>query len=212
MVDDDHFFREGLASGLRAMADVAFVGAAASLPEALGHDGADVVLLDLGLPSTCRRSVIAHLHEAWPQVAVLVVTGHATGPDVVQAFAEGALGYVTKGVEPCELAKAIATVAAGGEYLTPSLAGHLMDFALRLSNGELSVLRLIAEGQSDKEVAATLGVKVTTVENRIRTIRTKANLVNEPRSALTRFAADCDPACPLRAAEHEARSRRRLRR
>ncbi len=202
VVDDDHYFREGLAAGLRAMDGVALLGAAGSLLEALDHEPADVVLLDLGLPTTCRRSVIGHLLDAWPQAAVLVVTGHATGPDVVQAFGEGALGYVTKGVDPPELAVAIATVAAGGEYVTPTLAGHLMEADLRLSDGELSVLRLIAEGQSDKEVAATLRIKVKTVENRIRKIRVKARLVNESRSALTRFATECDQGCLLRPDQH----------
>ena len=195
------------------MDGVELIGIAGSLPGALGYkEGADVVLLDLGLPSTCRRSVIAHLHQFWPAAGVLVITGHATGPDVVQAFGEGALGYVTKGVEPDELEMAIRIVAAGGSYVTPSLAGHLLDANLQLTAGELAVLRLVAEGQSDKEVAATLGIKVKTVENRIRLIRGKAKLVNEPRSALTRFARECDPGCLLRSDEHEGTGSRRTNR
>jgi DNA-binding NarL/FixJ family response regulator len=211
VVDDDHYYREGLAEGLRRMDGVEVVGSAGSLIEAVGaaHDP-DVVLLDLGLPSTCRRSVIAHIRQALPDAAILVVTGHATNPDVVQAFGEGARGYLTKGVQPAELATAIQTVAAGGTYLTPSLAGHLLDARLRLTTGERAVLRLVAEGQSDKEVAATLGIKLRTVENRIRLIRGKAELVHEPRSALTRFARECDPGCLLRPDEHDRpRPRRR---
>lgn len=207
--DDDRYFGEGLAEALRTIPGVDLSEVAGSLQETLDHDSyIDVILLDLGRPNSCRRSVIG-LHERWRDTAVLVITGHATGPDAVQAFAEGALGHVTKGVKPEEPERAIATVASGRSYATPSLAGHLLDAGLHLTAGELALLCLVAEGQSDKEIASTLDISFRMVENRIRLIRGKATLVNEPRSALRRLARGCDLGCLPRARDYQRTGLRR---
>lgn len=122
VVDDDHYFREGLAGGLRTMASSWSAWRARSSTRSSTRARPDVVLLDRGLPSTCRR-------PPPPCMARHSGTGDHRPrhrPDVVQAFGEGALAYLTRGVEPDELARAIRTVAGGGTYVTPALAGHLL--------------------------------------------------------------------------------------
>lgn len=161
------------------------------------------MLLDLGLPGHCRRTATRTVIEVWPEVKVLVITAHATGPDVVQAFGEGASGYVTKHVGPKELAQALRLVASGASYVTPELAGHLLNAGFELSERERSVLRLVGRGCSNAEVARDLHLAPKTVENHIAIIRTKAGLVNRPRSELTRFALESDPACLLTPEEHD---------
>lgn len=204
VVDDDHFMRQGLAAGLRTMGGVEVVDEAGSLTEALAHPGpVDVVLLDLGLPGHCRRTAIRSVIDAWPEVKVLVITGHATGPDVVQAFGEGASGYVTKHVGPVELAQALGVVASGSSYVTPELAGHLLNAGFMLSDRERSVLRLVGRGLSNGEVADQLHLAEKTVENQIAAIRAKVGLLHRPRSELTRFALESDPACLLSLEEHD---------
>lgn len=203
--------RRGLAVGLRMMDGVEVVGEAESLAEALSHPGpVDVVLLDLGLPGHCRRTATRTVREVWPEVGVLVITAHATGPDVVQAFAEGASGYVTKHVGPAELARALRLVAEGSSYVTPELAGHLLNAGFRLSDRERAVLRLVGSGLSNKEVAKQLHLAEKTVEHRISAIRTKAGLLKRPRSELTRFALEADPACWLAPEEHDTAQARRM--
>jgi DNA-binding NarL/FixJ family response regulator len=209
VVDDDELLRNALADELEAMGGVEVVATAGDLEEALTLTSpVDVVLLDLSLPGSCRRTATETVLGAWPHARVLVITAYATGPDVVQAFAEGARGYLTKHARSDELAAAIRAVAAGGTYVTPTLAGHLLNAGLRLSRGERAVLRYVAEGLTDKQVAAVLHISDKTVENRLASVRVKAGLVERSRSLLTRFAYESDPFCLLDADEHEEKDRR----
>lgn len=209
LVDDDHFVREGLAAGLRAIAGINLVGTAGTLEDALhGREPVDIVLLDLSLPTSCRRTATGTILAAWPRTRVLVITAYATGPDILQAFSEGARGYVTKSAGPEELAQAVHAVAAGQTYVTPTLAGHLLNAGLRLSRGERAVLRHVAEGRSDKDIAAALHLSPSTVENRLAAIRSKAVLLGRSRSELTKFAHECDPFCGLTPRQHEEEDRR----
>lgn len=204
VVDDEHFVRRGLADGLAAMDGVEVAGEAGSVDEALSHAGAvDLVLLDLGLPGTCRRTATSTIIGAWPDVRVLVITAHATGPDVVQAFGEGASGYVTKNIGPLELAEAIRTVAAGGSYVTPELAGHLLNADCELTDQEQRVLRLVGRGLTNIEVGAKLFIASRTVDKHLGAIRRKAGLLNRARSEITQFALLHDPGCQLTPEEHD---------
>lgn len=216
VVDDDRFFRQGLEDELARMDGIRVIARAGVLEEALGQDvRPDVVLLDLGLPGSCRRIATGDVLARWPSAQVLVITAYASGPDVVLAFAEGARGYLAKTVDPGELLDALRAVASGRSYVTPTLAGHLLGAGLHLTPAERAVLRHVAEGLTDKQVAATLGISPKAVENRLASVRLKAGLAEGSRSAITRFAIDADPFCQLSPAEHlaeESRRRGRLRR
>ncbi|MGH9279893.1 MAG: response regulator [Acidimicrobiales bacterium] len=212
VIDDDHFFRAGLVGELEAMAGLEVVGSAGTLSEGLAHEEPfDVLLLDLGLPGSCRRTATADALERWPQTHVLVITGYASGPDVVQAFAEGARGYVTKSIRPRDLRDAIETVSAGRSYCTPTLAGHLLNAGLRVSPAERAVLRYVAEGLADKQVAASLGISEKAVENRLASVRLKAGLLDRSRSSITRFAMEADAFCQMGPEEHLDDDKRRRR-
>lgn len=213
VVDDDPFFRNGLEDELARMEGVEVLGRAATLEEALGHAvPPEVVLLDLGLPGSCRRTTTGDVLARWPTARVLVITAYASGPDVVLAFAEGARGYLTKNVGPRELLDALRAVASGCTYVTPTLAGHLLVAGLELTSAERAVLRHVAEGMGDKQVAATLGISAKAVENRLASVRLKAGLAETSRSAITRFAIGVDPFCQLSPEAHlaEEGGRRRL--
>lgn len=210
VVDDDPFFRRGLEDELSRMEGVRVLGFSGRLDDALAHGVApDVVLLDLGLPGSCRRLAIGDVLARWPAAAVLVITAYASGPDVVLAFAEGARGYLAKSVGASELLDALRAVAAGHTYVTPTLAGHLLGAGLELTGPERAVLRCVAEGMADKQVAAALGISAKAVEKRLASVRQKAGLMEGSRSALTRFAVDADPWCQLDRDGHAAEDRRR---
>ncbi len=210
VVDDDQFFRRGLEDELARMPGVDVVGAAASLDRALAHDvQPHVVLLDLGLPDSCRRTATGEVLARWPTARVLVLTAYASGPDVVLAFAEGARGYLTKNASPADLLAALRAVASGRTYVTPTLAGHLLGAGLTLSGAEQAVLRHVAEGMTDKQVAAALGISPRAVENRLASVRLKAGLIDGSRSAITRLAMEVDPYCQLSAERHLAAERSR---
>jgi DNA-binding NarL/FixJ family response regulator len=218
VVEDEPYSLRGLVDAINAMSDLEVVGEAGSLPEALGLDvGFDIVLLDLSLPGTCRRTAITTLLEAWPKVPVLVTTSFATGPDVVQAFGEGASGYVKKHADTKELHKAIKAVAAGRSYITPALEGYVRNSpGIVITERQRTILRLIAQGHTNAEVAAKLSLAERTVEGHIAEIRNRCSLQNRPRSELTRFAIESDPGCDLDEEQHEllrrtlAQVRRRL--
>lgn len=211
VVDDDRFFRQGLEDELARMDGIRVIARADVLEEALGQDvRPDVVLLDLGLPGSCRRIATGDVLARWPSAQVLVITAYASGPDVVLAFAEGDRGYLAKTVDPGELLDALRAVAFGRSYVTPTLAGHLLGARLHLTPAERAVLRHVAEGLTDKQVAATLGISP-----KAASVRLKAGLAEGSRSAIARFAIDADPFCQLSPAEHlaeESRRRGRLRR
>ena len=124
------------------------------------------------------------------------------GYDVVQAFAEGASGYVTKNASPDELVRALQAVAAGGTYVTPDLAGHLLNGTFRLTERQRAVLRLVGMGLTNADVARELCLTEKTVENYLAAIRGACGLLNRPRSELTRFAIESDPGCLLEPQQH----------
>lgn len=212
VVDDDPFVLDGLARAVAAIEGVDLVGAVGSLAEVLSHRGpVDVFLLDLSLPDACRRTVTRSVLDRWPDAGVLVLTAYATALDAVLAFGEGAAGYLIKGASAAEMADALHTVASGGDYFTPPLAGHLLNAGFELTPGESAVLRLVAEGLADKDVAEALGIARGTVENRIASVRAQAGLVSQSRSALTCLAHDFDPFCRLTRDQHRQLDRGRRR-
>ncbi|MGH9223067.1 MAG: response regulator transcription factor [Acidimicrobiales bacterium] len=210
IVDDDPFFRGGLQRELSRVSGIVVLTGSGNLDEALATVGSpDIVLLDLGLPGSCKRLAIGDVLSRWPSSAVLVITAYASGTDVVLAFAEGARGYLAKSVGLTELINAIHAVAAGGTYVTPTLAGALLGAGIDLTAAERAVLRCIAQGMPDKRVALTLSISPRAVENRLASVRQKAGLLDGSRAALTRFAMEADAWCQLSDEEHAEEDGRR---
>ena len=202
LVDDHAVLRAGLTALLNAEADMTVVGeagdGAASLPVVAARQP-DVVLLDINMPNMGGLEALGELRKVAPKSRVLILTMHDDQTYLRQALAQGAAGYVLKEAADTELLTAIRTVYHGGAFLHPSHAQSLLaptpvatagqtnsnDLSL-LSERELEVLKLIALGHANKEIAEMLFLSVKTVETYKTRIMEKLNLTS--RAALVRFA------------------------
>ena len=184
LLDDHVLFRESFASLLAAEPDFAVVGQAATAAEALRETVAtqpDVILVDLNIPDRDGLGLLIVLRAQVPHAKLLVLTGFADGLRVKLAFRWGARGYLVKTSSPKEVIAGIRSVAGGGVPLSPEIARHVIDQMPRerqpgegdgsgvealgeLSDRELQVFRLLAEGMSTRETAALLTISYKTVE------------------------------------------------
>lgn len=201
IVDDHHLFRAGVRSELED--HVAIVGDASEVDaaiEMIREREPEVVLLDVHMPDGGGRRVIETVSQTHPEVKFLALSVSDSPDDVIAVVRAGARGYVTKTVETTELARAIATVAAGEAVFSPRLAGFVLDaFASslpadldpeldQLSAREQEVMRLIALGYTYKECAAKLDIAAKTIERHVSSVLRKLQLSN--RHELARWAAD----------------------
>src|SRR5437588_11109880 len=181
MVVDDHpIVRQGLVSVLGDEDDLEVVGEASSGREAVALTTRlqpDVVLLDLEMPDLDGVEAIPQLLAAKPGLGVLVFTAYDTDERVLGAVRAGARGYLLKGASADEIARGIRTVNSGGSYLEPRVASRVIAEAISprrpevsLSERELSVLRLVAEGLQTKQIALSLTIAERTVKFHINSI------------------------------------------
>ncbi|MEV4172781.1 response regulator transcription factor [Nonomuraea sp. NPDC049709] len=195
IVDDHPVVRDGL-RGIFA-ADDAFevVGEAADGPEALVvalRTGPDVVLLDLRMPKMSGAEVIRRLRAQTPGIHVLVLTTFGDDADVLPAIEQGATGYLLKDTPGADLRRAVQAAARGETVLSPAVAGVLRQGArapeagpaLTLSPRELEVLRLIARGATNREVAGKLFITEATVKTHLLHVFAKLE-VNDRAAAVS---------------------------
>jgi DNA-binding NarL/FixJ family response regulator len=176
LIDDHGVLRQGLRLLIDAQPDMEVVGEAErgrGAAEAVARaGGADVVVLDVSMPDATGPAIAATLREAVPSTKVVALTRHGERAYVQQMLQNGASGYVLKQTAGDVLVSAIRTVLAGGTYLDPAVAGKMFDSraATRTASGdeltsrEREVLTMVAWGHTNKEIAATLGITVKTVE------------------------------------------------
>lgn len=202
LVADDHpIYRDGLARSLADAEDIAVVGAAADGDEAARmarNLAPDVVLLDISMPKGGGLGALAAIAAmpAPPRVAML--TASEDGDDVMSAMKLGALGYILKGVGADELAALVRDIAAGRPHIAPSLASRLL-IALRgggaqpprpvdpladLSRREEDILRLVAQGKSNREVGEELDLQEKTVKHYMTSILQKLQVRNRVEAAM----------------------------
>jgi DNA-binding NarL/FixJ family response regulator len=200
LADDHAIVREGLKALINAEAGMTVVGEAADGDQACKCVPAlrpDVVVMDVSMPGLSGSQATARLRQECPNIRVLALTVHEDKGYIRQLLAAGAAGYILKRTAPEELIRAIRTVAEGGIYLDPGMAGKVVGgFVRQLSNadhpnGELSereesVARQTAAGHSNKEIAGGLDLSIKTVE----TYRARAmeKLGLHGRAALVRYA------------------------
>lgn len=176
IVDDHPIVREGLVAALESKFEIA--GVFASAEEAIGRAKADVILLDLELPGMSGLDAIERLPSA-----VLVLTAYDAGEDVERAIRAGAKGYLLKGASLEEIERAINTVARGDSYIDPRVASRLVAPRQRLSAREREVLRLVARGKSNKEIAAKLRISERTAKFHVTAILSKLGAQNRAQAA-----------------------------
>ena len=204
VVDDHPLFREGVVHTLSAQHDVEVVGEGASAEDAIRLAGEllpDVLLLDIALPGGGIVAVQA-IAAAYPVVKIVMLTVSETEDDVLAALKSGARAYVLKGVSARELLGILRSVWAGEVYVTPSLAASLLfemtggrplaGAAARLPASPLSdltererqILERVASGDSNKEIAAQLGLSEKTVKHHMTNILQKLQVRNRVEAAL----------------------------
>lgn len=197
VVDDHSVLRSGLRLLLEQEDDLAFAGEAATAEEALRgleRTQPDVVLLDLQMPGIGGLEGTSRIKERRAGVKVLVLSMHDEADDVRRAFGAGADGYLVKTAADEELVRALRAVSMGERYLHPSLGAKLAQPSAptgpvdELSPREREVLRLLALGYTNQEIARELVVSVRTVESHRAHVMTK--LRADSRAAMVRHALD----------------------
>jgi DNA-binding NarL/FixJ family response regulator len=174
IVDDHPVVREGLVSALNAEV----VGVFASAEEALAaRTDAEVIVLDLELPGMSGLDAIARF-----AAPVLVLTAYATDEDIDRALAAGAKGYLLKGAPLDDIERAIAAVSRGETVLDPRITARVLARRQRLTPREREVLRLVAAGKSNKEIAAALRISERTAKFHVTAIFNKLGAQNRAQA------------------------------
>ena len=177
LVDDHQTVRQGLKLLLEAQSDLEVVGEAAGGRDAVQEAERlkpDVVVMDVSMPDLSGLAATRAVKEAVPTVAVVALTRHSDEAYVHELLGAGASGYVLKQSASSELLRAIRSAVAGERYLDAALAARAADAYLSrhargparptISDREANVLRMMAVGHSNKEIASSLDISVKTVE------------------------------------------------
>lgn len=192
LVEDHSFTRDGLRAALSRVPNVRVVGEARSGEEALEKlpGGASVVVMDIGLPGMDGIEATRRLKSEWPELRVVMLTAHGFGNEVFAALASGADAYCLKSTDPSSLVLAVQAAALGSTYLDPQIA-HLVlgrmsvpEAETELSERELNVLRRVADGLSNKEIAEALGLSVATVKLHVQELLYKLSASDRTQAAV----------------------------
>lgn len=202
LVDDHAVLRQSLRSVLNDEPDLEVVAEAQDGLQAMRvirEEAPDLVLLDIRMPKMDGTSILREIKRISPETKVLVLTMHEDEGCILGAFKNGVNGYSLKTLPCDELINAIRTVLQGNLYVSPEIAGRVMTWYLSgpnhrepkssldtLTDREREVLKLVAEGHSNKEVASALYISVKTVEKHRANLMRKLDL--HSISALTSYA------------------------
>jgi DNA-binding NarL/FixJ family response regulator len=195
LIADDHpFVRHGLRTYLETLEDMDVAGEAGNGVEAVELAERllpDVVLMDLVMPELDGVSAIRRIRELAPSTKVIALTSFDDDEKVFPAIKAGAAGYLLKDVRPADLAEAVRKASRGEALLAPSVAARLMQEVsgerpapAGLTERELEVLRLIARGMSNKQIARELVVSEKTVKTHVSNILAKLHLADRTQAAL----------------------------
>jgi DNA-binding NarL/FixJ family response regulator len=184
VVDDHPVVREGLVAALDGKNGIEIAGAFGTAEEAIAAVGrvkAEVVVLDLELPGMSGLDAIALLRD---HAAVVVLTAYESEEDIEKALRAGAKGYLLKGAPLDDIERAIAAAARGDSYVDARLAGKILSQhgADRLTGREREVLRLVAEGRSNKQIGARLRITERTVKFHVTSILAKLGADNRAQA------------------------------
>jgi RNA polymerase sigma factor (sigma-70 family) len=178
LADDHTLVRAGIRGLVAALPDVEVVGETGDGQEALRLAETlrpDIVLLDIGMPGLNGLEVAARLAKFDPTIRAVILSMHTSEEYVLQALRAGAAAYLLKGSAVAELEVAIRAVARGETYLSPAVSKRVVDeYVARIGNAtdplaaltprQREILQLVAEGQTNKEIAQRLGLSHRTVE------------------------------------------------
>jgi DNA-binding NarL/FixJ family response regulator len=194
ILEDHPLYRQGLIQMIELADECELIGAAGSADEMdqIGYGECDVAILDLHLPDCSGPEAVLRVKEH--AKAILVVSASEDRVSVLEAIGAGASGYLPKSADAQEIARAIHIIAGGGTYISPVLASYLLaarrehesDGSFVLTSRESEILSLVAEGETDSDIADRLFISVRTVRSHLDRIRDKTG--RRRRADLTRLA------------------------
>jgi NarL family two-component system response regulator LiaR len=198
LIADDHaIVRKGIRALLATEADIEVVGEAENGRQAVEQAlrlKPDVVLMDLVMPEVDGITAIGQIHKQQSDIRILVLTSFATDDKIFPAIKAGALGYLLKDSGPQELVQAIHQVCRGESFLHPLVARKLLQELAQppaqppapdpLTEREVEVLQLVAQGHSNQEIAQLLTISDATVRTHVSNILGKLHLASRTQAAL----------------------------
>jgi len=192
LIAEDHaVVRDGLAAVLKFEPDMAVVGLAKNGQEAVTQFRdlkPDVVLMDLAMPELDGAGAILAIRSEFSDARILVLTTYDNDESVFRALENGAKGYLLKDCSTSELLAAIRKINSGGTHVSERAAARLAERAMAggpLSPREIEVLKWIAEGKSNKEIAALLFISEGTVKTHVLSIHEKLGVSDRTEAAVT---------------------------
>ncbi len=201
MLADDHsLFRDLLGRVLQMEKDIKVVCEATDGLDAVNKarlHKPDVILMDINMPIIDGLAATRQIAEEMPQTSIIVLTMYRHNHQVLQAMKVGAKGYLLKNAKTAEVISAIRTVASGGVLIEPSLAGAVVNEYVRLSNvaepanglsvlteREIEIIRFVAAGMSNREIADKLSYSEKTVKNYLSNIFSKLGIRDRTQAAI----------------------------
>ncbi len=198
VVDDQRLFTRGLSGLVGMLAGVEVVGVAYDGEEAIAlcrREEPDVVLMDISMPKMDGISATREIRSLLPQSAVIILTAHEEDEQVFEGIKAGAQGYLLKDAELEDLSRAIRTVYAGDTIIAPELAQKMLStfqsggpkgsrLVPPLTERELGVIRALAQGMSDRQIARSLGISEKTVRNHTSNIYRKLHIFDRTQAVI----------------------------
>ena len=198
LITDDHtLFRQGIKTLISAEPDMEVVGEAHTGEEAVSlclETEPDVVLMDLSMPVIDGVSATRKILSLLPRTRVLILTVHTDDAHVFQGIKAGAHGYILKDCTPEDLTRAIRTVHAGDTIMAQDIAKKMLttfegirsdaEIAPHLTERELEVVKALAHGNSNKEIARTLNISEKTVRNHASNIYKKLHIFDRTQAVI----------------------------
>jgi DNA-binding NarL/FixJ family response regulator len=189
VVDDHHVVRQGIAALIATESDMSSIGEAATGREAIHQFRAlrpDITLMDLQMPEMSGLDAIMAIRAESPEARIIVLTTYVGDVQVLRALKAGARGYLLKNTLYKELLEAIRVVHAGKKSISSEASFQLADHATdeTLTPAEIRVLRLVAAGDANKEIAAKLSTSEGTIKGQIRNIMSKLGAKDRTHAAM----------------------------
>jgi DNA-binding NarL/FixJ family response regulator len=199
VVDDQRLFTKGLSGLVDMLPDVEVVGIAYDGEEAVAlcrETEPDVVLMDISMPKMDGISATREIRSLLPQTAVIILTAHEEDEQVFEGIKAGAQGYLLKDAELEDLSRAIRTVHTGDTIIAPDLAQKMLNtfesskisgssrLIPPLTERELEVIRALAQGMSDRQIANSLGISEKTVRNHTSNIYRKLHIFDRTQAVI----------------------------
>ena len=191
-VDDHPVVREGIGGLIGVQPDMTMVAEASNGREAIQQYRAhkpDITLMDLQMPEMGGLDAIGAIRGEFPDARIIVLTTYAGDAQALRALKAGARGYLLKNMMHKELLETIRAVYAGKKAMAPEISFELAEHATddALTPAEIRVLRLIAEGNANKEIARELSVSEETVKGQVRNILSKLGAKDRTHAAMIGF-------------------------